>query len=179
MASVHLGINNCFAAKRWPEPETWCRIIKEDFGLKIVQFSFDLLAPKTKLEVQQGLAEQVAQALKNNKLALTSTFTGGSIYSLSMLLHPNLGMRLDALEWFEKAIALSGKLGAETTGGHLGAYSCDDYHRSDRKQYLFDFFTEALVHLSVLGKKAGFKFLLWEPMPVLREGPATIKEAKI
>ncbi len=45
MAKVELGINNCFAIGRYPEPEEWLRIVKEELGLQHVQFSFDLLDP--------------------------------------------------------------------------------------------------------------------------------------
>ena len=47
MAKIKLGINNCFAIKRWAEPEEWIEIIKKELGLNIVQFSFDLLDPNT------------------------------------------------------------------------------------------------------------------------------------
>ena len=39
-------MNTCFAVKRWPEPEEWTRIVAEEFGLKTVQFSFDLMDPR-------------------------------------------------------------------------------------------------------------------------------------
>ena len=42
---IDLGINNCFAVKRWTETEEWCRIVAEEFKIKNVQFSFDLLDP--------------------------------------------------------------------------------------------------------------------------------------
>ena len=46
MTEFVLGMNTCFAVKRWPEAEEWARIIAEDFGLKTVQFSFDLMDPR-------------------------------------------------------------------------------------------------------------------------------------
>src|SRR5258706_18230 len=32
MARLHLGINTCFAVKRWPEPEQWLDIVREELG---------------------------------------------------------------------------------------------------------------------------------------------------
>ena len=46
MTEFTLGMNTCFAVKRWPEPEEWARIVAEEFGLKSVQFSFDLMDPR-------------------------------------------------------------------------------------------------------------------------------------
>ena len=33
MTEFTLGMNTCFAVKRWPEPEEWARIVAEEFGL--------------------------------------------------------------------------------------------------------------------------------------------------
>lgn len=43
MTEFRLGINNCFAVKRWPEPERWAAIVRERLGLDLVQHSFDLV----------------------------------------------------------------------------------------------------------------------------------------
>ena len=32
MSRLHLGINTCFAVKRWPEPQQWVRIIKAAYS---------------------------------------------------------------------------------------------------------------------------------------------------
>ena len=178
MAKINLGVMNCFAVKRWPEPEAWCRIIAETYGVRYVQFSLDLLDPRTLPSVRDKICGQIIQAIKKYDLHLTSTFTGLAAYSFNLLLHPDLGMRMDALDWYEKAIAVTAEMGAEGTGGHLGALSVEDYQRTTRRKYLMDFLIDALGHLSRVAKGAGLRFLLWEPMPCLREQPCTIKEAK-
>ena len=38
---IHLGIDNCFAIKRWTEPEDWGRVVKS-LGLKYVEAVPDL-----------------------------------------------------------------------------------------------------------------------------------------
>jgi hypothetical protein len=40
---ARLGINNCFALKRWPRPEDWARVVREDLGLQLVELSLDLV----------------------------------------------------------------------------------------------------------------------------------------
>ena len=35
---LHLGINNIYAAKRWPEPAEWGKHVTQRWGLKYVQF---------------------------------------------------------------------------------------------------------------------------------------------
>jgi len=38
-----LGINTCFAVKRWPAPTVWARLIREELELTTVQVSLDLV----------------------------------------------------------------------------------------------------------------------------------------
>src|SRR5580704_15995410 len=40
---ARLGINNCFAVKRWPRPGDWAAIVADDLGLDTVELSLDLL----------------------------------------------------------------------------------------------------------------------------------------
>lgn len=42
---MEFGINLSFALKRWPEPSAWARIVRDDFGLGLVQFTLDQLDP--------------------------------------------------------------------------------------------------------------------------------------
>ena len=39
------GINLGFAIKRWPQPQQWARVVRDELDLDTVQFSFDLLDP--------------------------------------------------------------------------------------------------------------------------------------
>lgn len=169
---------NCFAVKRWPEPEVWCKIVAEDFGLQYVQFSFDLLDPRTLPLIRDKICSQIAGATKKYNLHLISVFTGLASYSFNLLLHPDLGMRMDALNWYEQAIKTAAKMGADGTGGHVGALSMQDFKDGSRKKYLMEFLIEALQYLSQIAKEARQKFLLWEPMPLRREPPWTMDEAK-
>ena len=41
--NVRLGINTCFAVKRWPRPVDWARVVRDDLGLDLVELSLDLL----------------------------------------------------------------------------------------------------------------------------------------
>ncbi|HUJ76152.1 MAG TPA: TIM barrel protein, partial [bacterium] len=172
-----LGINNCFAAKRWPEPAAWAAITAKTFKLRSVQFSLDLMDPRADRAVQGAMCEEIRQALSAEGLRLHSTFTGLAAYAQNLLTHPQLGCRLDALDWWDRAIQLSARLGAQVTGGHLGAMSTADFQDSRRREYLLDFLIEALVQLSFRARQEGIQCLLWEPMPILREAPATIRDA--
>ena len=36
---ARLGINTCFAVKRWPRPGDWARIVRDELGLEVVELS--------------------------------------------------------------------------------------------------------------------------------------------
>ncbi|MGC9054682.1 MAG: hypothetical protein ACP5KS_12465 [Candidatus Hydrogenedens sp.] len=42
---IVLGINTGFAINRFVEPDDWTRIVSEELGLQVVQFTADLLNP--------------------------------------------------------------------------------------------------------------------------------------
>ena len=43
MTTYRLGINTCFAVKRWPQPERWATLVRDELGLDLVQHSLDLV----------------------------------------------------------------------------------------------------------------------------------------
>lgn len=178
MSKINVGMMSCFAVKRWPEPEVWCRIIKEELGLSYAQFSFDLLDPRTLEGPRAQMCLRTKQATEKYGIHLTSAFTGLASYSFNLLCHPDIGMRMDALDWYEKAIYTAAEMGAWGTGGHVAALSMSDFENERRKDYLTTFLLESLEYLSGVGKNVGQKFLLWEPMPIAREAPCTIDGAK-
>ena len=42
---MRLGLNLSFAVKRWMDPVKLAKMVKEDFGVDHVQFSWDLIDP--------------------------------------------------------------------------------------------------------------------------------------
>ena len=176
--TIYLGINNCFAVKRWPEPSAWAKIVRETLGLRLVQFSWDLLDPRTETSARHEIVKETLDSVEKFDLQVSSTFTGLGAYSSNLLLHPNQAMRKNALTWYEQAIELSARLGAAATGGHFGAFSCEDYADSQRRGYLEDSLIESMAHLSTVAEREGLEQLLWEPMPLFREAPATIEDAE-
>lgn len=178
MTKLRLGINNCFAVKRWPGAEEWSEIIGSRFDLDLVQFSFDLIDPRVRGPVRAMKCSETKLAADKYGIEIHSTFTGLSAYSSNLLMHPDIGMRSDAIEWYEHAICMTKEMSARGTGGHVASLSCRDYHAEERRVYLLNFLVESLQHLSHVSHQLGLSFLLWEPMPVPREPPCNIEDAE-
>jgi sugar phosphate isomerase/epimerase len=88
---ARLGINTCFAVKRWPEPGDWARIVRDELGLEIVELSLDLID-----EVGGRAEDQIRSALDEYGLRAETVFTGLAAYSLNLLMHPDEERRLAA-----------------------------------------------------------------------------------
>ena len=107
---MNLGINLSFALKRWPEPEAWARIVRDDLGLGLVQFTLDLLDPWWPEPGRSALAERVRRAAADHGLTIDSAQLGLAWYTYNGLLHPDPAARAIALEWWRRAAATAARL---------------------------------------------------------------------
>src|ERR1700735_4892437 len=123
---ARLGINNCFAVKRWPRPDDWASIVANDLGLDLVELSLDQLEGPDTRAGRDRMAEQTRAALSRHGLRAETTFTGLAAYSLNLLMHPEAEYRAAARRWYKEAIYLTAQLGATAVGGHVGALTIPD-----------------------------------------------------
>ena len=118
---ARLGINTCFAVKRWPRPDDWARIVRDELGLEVVELSLDLIE-----DFGGRAVNQVRSALDEYGLRAETVFTGLAAYSLNLLMHPDAEYRAAARRWYREAIDLTAQLGATAVGGHVGALTVPD-----------------------------------------------------
>ncbi len=175
---IHLGVNNCFGVKRWPEAEEWLRIVVEEFSTRYVQFSFDIFDPLLYSSAKMKECHKIRSLSEKFGIKIVSTFTGLAIYSFNHLLHPDTGLRRDAMRWMEEAIYATAEMGAKGFGGVFSALSVRDYQDESRRKFLYEVLLDSLCYFSEVGMKVGLEFLLWEPTPLARELCHTIEEAK-
>jgi len=177
MTDFTLGINTCFAVKRWPEPEEWARIVSEEFGLKAVQFTFDLMDPRAGAGVVAATIDHTRIACARQGITIHSTFTGFIPYMGNLLLHPEPAFREDAKAWFKAAIEVTARMKVASTGGYFGSLSMKDVGDPVRRQERMDFWLDALRELAQEARDKGLESLLIEPMAGWREPPTGIGES--
>ena len=90
---LRLGINTCFAVKRWPRPADWAPIVRERLGLGLVQHSLDLVDLASGRARLDGQAAELRAAARTHGLGIQSTFTGLAAYSANLLLDPDAAIR--------------------------------------------------------------------------------------
>ena len=172
---VNLGINTCFALKRWPRPADWASVVRNDLGLDLVELSLDLVEGIETFAGGRDAVERHRAALDANGLRVHATFTGLSAYSLDLLMHPDQGRREAALLWYQSIIDLTAALGARATGGHVGAMSVPDWSDPERRAQRWDGLKRDLQVIAGYASSVGLDYLLVENLVAVRE-PSTMAQ---
>jgi D-erythrulose 1-phosphate 3-epimerase len=175
MTSYRLGVSTCFAVKRWPQPERWARLVRDDLGLDLVQHTLDLVDLDATPADVASQADWLKAACTAGGLTLHSTCTGQAAYSSNLLLHPDPLARERARSWYRRVIEFTATVGATATGGHVGAYCVDDYRHPVRRRKLWDELADSLAGLACYARELGLSCLMAENLAAARE-PSTIRQ---
>ena len=170
---ARLGINTCFAVKRWPRPGDWARIVREELGLEVVELSLDLIEDVGAPLSRQSAAGQIRSALDEYGLRAETVFTGLAAYSLNLLMHPDEERRRAAAEWYLGVVDLAARLGARGAGGHVGTMSVPDWADEARRAERWAGLQHSLAAIAAAARSAGLDYLLVENLACHRE-PSTI-----
>jgi sugar phosphate isomerase/epimerase len=161
-----LGINNCFAVKRWPEPDEWAAVVAEEFELALIQHSLDLSLAQESWESE---AERIRQACGEAGIRVDSVFTGLGAYSSNLMLGPSSPGREQGFRFWEEGIRFASRIGASSFGGHVGSLSRPDADDDERRQDRWAELWEHLQRLARLASRHQLEALLVENMACDRE----------
>jgi sugar phosphate isomerase/epimerase len=179
MTKLILGVDLSFAKKRWPLPEEWLDIVKNQLGLSCVEFDTDFLDPLFISEpTWMDIACQTRKLAADYGVEIHNYFTGAMTHCVNLLSHPDERIRLDGMRWCEKAIQLAGKLGARGIGGHFDTITSNDLNDPRRYKLRVDDLVTSFHHLSKLAGDAGQEFILWEQIYAPCEMPYTIDQSR-
>ncbi|HYZ80999.1 MAG TPA: sugar phosphate isomerase/epimerase [Solirubrobacteraceae bacterium] len=169
---VTFGINNCFAVKRWPVPDEWARVVREELGVDVVQHCLDLTDLEGDVVAE---AQAVRTACAAAGLRLHSVFTGLVAYSANLMLAPETAERQRGLDLWSRAIVFAARAGAVSAGGHVGSLSRPDADDRERRELRWSELRVRLADLSRFAMRQGLEALLVENMACDRE-PCRIAE---
>jgi sugar phosphate isomerase/epimerase len=170
---ARLGINNCFAVKRWPQPDDWARIVRDELGLDTVELSLDLIEDIADPSSRQSAGDEIRSVLSEYGLRAETVFTGLAAYSLNLLMHPDAGRRQAALDWYRSVVDLAARVGARGAGGHVGAMSVPDWADEARRAERWSGLCRSLAEIAAAARSAGLDYLLVENLASQRE-PSTM-----
>lgn len=168
---MKLGLNLSFAVKRWIEPERLAKLIKNDFGVEHIQFTWDLIDPWWPEEQRKIMAQEYKIAFEKAGITVDATFGGLASYSYAHLLAPSEIQREIAFSFFKRAIDLTIELGAEVMGTPVGGMSYDDARNPERREALYKEMLQYIRKLAEYGKTRGLKEIHIEATPLITEFP--------
>ena len=173
---MDFGINLGFAIKRWPLPQEWAAVVRDELGLDLVQFSFDLLDPWW--PDHRRLAAHTRAAADDYGIRIHSAQVGLAKYTYNGLLHPDPDARAASVEWWRRGIDVATELGCVAMGGPVGAITVPELAQPGVRERRYAELLDTMAELSEHGQAAGLESLLVEPTPLVREIPSSIDEAE-
>ncbi len=165
------GLNLSFAVKRWLDPVQLADMIKHDFGIDHVQFTWDLIDPWWPQEQRDVMAKQYREAFANAGVAIDATFGGLASYSYAHLLAPARAQREAALIFFKRAADLTADMGAAVMGTPVGGMTYDEARNPVKRTERYQDMLEALRELAAYAKTKGLQEIHIEATPLITEFP--------
>ena len=172
-----LGINTGFAVNRYSEPEEWIRIVGDELGLNIVQFTADMLNVDLPMDIVSKQVNRIQKACQLYNVEITSTFTG-AFTRVNHLAHPDPDIRRHWVDWFKRFVDLSVDLGSKSMGSHFGIFTHLDNNNPQTRYIRRQQNIDGWHDIANYAKNKGLDFISWEPMSISREQGETISEAR-
>jgi sugar phosphate isomerase/epimerase len=178
--AIALGVNLSFCVKRWVTPQLWAPLVRDQLGVDLVQFSYDLVDPSWPDDLLAELADDLRHAAADHGITVHSAFIGLAHYTYNQLLHPNRRVRDQAEIWLIRAYRFAERAGIRRVGGPLGAIASrlDGIEDEIIPEADYHDLIERMRRLSGVAQAHGLIELYVEPTPMRREWPWTIAQAK-
>jgi sugar phosphate isomerase/epimerase len=175
---MNLGINLSFSIKRWVEPDVWAEMVSRQLGLRLVQFTYDLLDPWWPAAARNAMGARVRRAADDWGVEVESAFSGLANYCFDGLLHPEAEARSASLEWWKRAFDVAASVGAKASGGPLGGMCARDAADPARSAQRYRDLLEAVGELTIVAKSCGLERLQVECTPLAREIPYNVEQSR-
>jgi sugar phosphate isomerase/epimerase len=174
---MKLGLNLSFATKRWLNPEKLAEMCKRDFGVRYIQFTWDLIDPWWPEAQRDALAQRYQKAFREQGLEITATFGGLASYTYAQLLAPTKEEREISHAFFKRAIDMTAAMGVDVIGTPIGGMTHEDAEDPARRNELYHIALDYLRKLAEYGREKGIKEIQIEATPLATEFPHSPKES--
>lgn len=176
---IHLGIDNCFAIKRWTTPMEWGRAVKE-LGMQYVEAVPDLECEP--LLTPDGYRRDWVREVNAMREALgvqvVMFYSNDSTYDTIGFSHPDARVRRHLVErWFGNFIEMAAAIGSDI-GYYVQATSesmlyCPEGRREARSRS-----RECMVAVNRMAAAAGIKRVALEQMYTPHQPPFAIEDMR-
>ena len=172
---ISIGIDNCFALKRWVTPSEWGRVIK-DMGMKYVECVADqeiepLLTPKA---CHDDWIEAVNEEKAKNGIEVVMMYSNDSTYDTAGFCHKDPRIREHYVEkWFDEFLRICGGIGADMGYFVHGVPEEQLYHKAAYQETWENAYA-CMARVGELAEKHGVGKVALEQMYTPHQPPFTI-----
>ena len=172
---IYIGIDNCFAIKRWTEPADWMRVVRE-LGMKYVEVVPDLEADPllTPDDYRREWVDRVCEAKAKYGIETVMLYSNNATYDTIGFAHPDRRVRDRILDsWFERFCGLAAGIGADIgyfVHGLSEDILFDQKKRLDAQKNVMD----CITRLNRIAERYGIEKTALEQMYTPHQPPFTI-----
>lgn len=172
---IYLGIDNCFALKRWTTPAEWAKVIK-DLGMYYVEAVPDLEAEPliTPKDYQRDWIDQVNEVQAKEGVKTVMIYSNDSTYDTTGFAHPDPRVRRHIVDkWFTGFCEIAAGIGADIGYFVHGLSENIMYDPAARRQAQ-EYVTQCMVDVNRIAEEAGVDKVALEQMYTPHQPPFTI-----
>ncbi|MBG1232344.1 sugar phosphate isomerase/epimerase family protein [Aestuariivirga litoralis] len=168
-----LSLNTNPLVNRFADPDDLIDTVARDLRLRDLQLTHEFINPSWSAPVIARLTKQMSAALKRTGVRVTSGMTG-PYGRLNHFGHPDKDVRRYYIEWFKTFVDITAELGGLSVGTQFAIFTYKDFDDAKRREELTQIAIDSWAEVAEHGKKAGLKYVFWEPMSIGREFGDTI-----
>lgn len=174
---IDIGLNTCCFTRRWEDPKSWAKLVKEA-GFPYFQLDSDMLDPF--FSGDRAYQLQTAATLKEQAAAYgvepTMYYTGMASYRFHGIAHSDPSPRSQMRRWIEESMDITLAAGMYKLGGRFDAYSVETLKSPERFAQQLEQSIALYREISVVAKEKGIEELALEQMYVPSLYPWTIQQ---
>lgn len=171
-----LSLNTNPLVNRFAEPDDLVQTIAQKIRIRDIQLTHEFIQPSWGIDLRSRLTQEMKRSLKRTGCRVTSGMTG-PYGRLNHFGHPDAEVRNYYVDWFKNFADIIGELGGFSVGTQFAIMTYKDFDDPARREELITRAIECWGEVAEHAKKAGLKFIFWEPMSVGREFGETIEAA--
>ncbi len=174
--ALTLSLNTNPLVNRFAEPEDLVETVARKIKIRDLQLTHEFINPSWSAALINRLTKQMSSALNRTGVRVTSGMTG-PYGRLNHFGHPDAEVRRYYVEWFKTFADIIGELGGASVGTQFAIFTYKDFDDPQRREDLIRIAIECWADVAEHAKKAGLKYVFWEPMSIGREFGETIAES--
>lgn len=176
---IYLGIDNCFAAKRWTSPSEWVRVIK-DIGIRYIECVPDLeIEPLMTPEAyQHDWADEVNELQAKEGVDIVMFYSNVSTYYTIGFAHPDERIREYLInKWFRSFCKIASLINADI-GYYVQGFPESILYNKPSYDIACERMLECLAKVNHMTEEYGIRNVALEQMYTPHQIPFTIDAMK-